>query len=94
MILAAAAHAAGKGPPPPELVEGWQAEKWGLPNPGGRLDQPAGYVSRITTALNVYNAVKSRRSAKNWAEWARKNQQQQSIISMVDLIRKEYATKI
>lgn len=44
----------GEGPPPPELIEAFRAREWGLPEAGGRLDQPAGLVMRMSYALNVY----------------------------------------
>lgn len=44
----------GKGPPPRALVEAFHAKRWGLPEGGGTLDQPAGLITRMTVALNVY----------------------------------------
>ena len=60
MILAAADCAEGKGPPPGELVLGWQAQSWqALPEAGGLRDQPAGLLERMSTSLRVYEAMKT-----------------------------------
>ena len=48
-------YAEGDGPPPQPLIEAWRAQRWGLPNAGGRLDQPAGLVRRMEHALNLYD---------------------------------------
>ena len=58
--MAAADYAEGKGEAPPELRLAFRCQQWNsLPVSGGILDQPAGLVERMTTALNVYNAMKS-----------------------------------
>jgi hypothetical protein len=62
--LAAAEFAEDKGLPPDELRLAFRCQQWGtLPHSGGLFDQPAGLVERMTTAINVYNAVKAWRSA-------------------------------
>lgn len=47
-------YADGEGTPPPELIEAFRSRDWSLPEPGGRLDQPAGLVMRMSYALNLY----------------------------------------
>jgi len=49
-------YAEGKGPPPQVLIRALECRQWGLPEiHGGRGDQPAGLLSRMTYALNVYD---------------------------------------
>ena len=55
-MRAVALYAEDKGPPPVELIEGFRSRQWGLPEAGGRLDQPAGLVMQMNYALQVYDA--------------------------------------
>lgn len=65
MIRAAAKHAYGKGPPPPELELALNAREWGsLPEAGGIRDQPAGLLRNMRLALNTYETAKSYRARK------------------------------
>jgi len=90
MILAAAACAEGKGPPPPELDLAWQAESWqALPEDGGLRNQIAGELSRMAVALNVYRAVKGWKSSAVWAQWAKDNPQSWEMVQMVLELRKD-----
>jgi hypothetical protein len=89
MILAAAACAERKGPPPPELTLAWQSRSWGaLPEGGGLRDQRAGDLARMSAALNTYEAVREWRSAKAWASWSKEHPEQWEIVSMVLRMRK------
>ena len=54
-----------KHPPPPELTLALQCDQWGsLPEPGGVRDQRIGELSKMTTALNVFRAMKGYRDAQ------------------------------
>lgn len=57
--MAAAECGEWGGPPPLDLVRAWRIERWGDPFGGGWYDWPAGWLTRMTTALNVYNAFDS-----------------------------------
>ncbi len=77
-------------PPPPELTLALQCDQWGtLPEPGGVRDQRIGELSRMTTALNVYRAVKGFRDAqgkKGKKAWRDANPQAYQIyLDVVDL---------
>ncbi len=79
-----------KKPPPPELTLALQCDQWGsLPEPGGVRDQRIGELSRMTTALNVYRAVKGFRDAqgkKGKKAWRDANPQAYQIyLDVVDL---------
>lgn len=88
MILAAAACAEGKGPPPPELEQAWQARNWrALPEPGGLRDQRVGELRRMAAVVNVYDAVCSHRRSTNWAEWAKRNPEMFRLINTVQRLR-------
>ena len=80
----------GKNPPPPELTLALQCDQWGsLPEPGGVRDQRIGELQRMTSALNVYRAVKGYRDAggkggkKAWRE--QNPQAYQIYLDVVDL---------
>jgi len=91
MILAAAACAEGKGQPPPELMLGWEMERFhALPEPGGLRDQIAGEVMRCRAVLNVYGAFQSFRGSRNWAAWSKTNQTQWAIVSQVMELREAH----
>lgn len=85
-------YAEGKGPPPQALVDGWRARQWGLPEAGGRLDQPAGMVARMTHALNLYElwsgylAAEARGDGVQW-----KNSDPQRARAINDLLRDKLA---
>ena len=94
MILAAAAHAEGKGPPPPELELAWQAEAWrALPEAGGLLDQRAGELDRMAAALNVYRAFRGWKGSTNWATWANGNKEAWRVVQTVLEMRENARTK-
>ena len=91
MILAAAACAEGKGSPPPELMLGWEMERFhALPEPGGLRDQIAGEVMRCRAVLNVYGAFQAFRGSRNWAAWSKSNQSQWAIVSQVMELREAH----
>jgi hypothetical protein len=41
------------------LKRAWRIEKWGDPFGGGWYDWPAGWLTRMNVALNVYNTFAS-----------------------------------
>jgi len=85
-------YAEGKGPPPQELIEAFQARQWGLPEPGGRLDQQAGLVVRMTYALNVYDLWSGYLRAEKQghaSEW--KNADPQCARAINDILRGKLA---
>lgn len=91
MILAAAACADGKGPPPPELELAWQARAWStLPEPGGLRDQRAGELQRMAAVLNTYDAWRARTQHANWAKWAKESPESWRIVSYVLKLRKQH----
>lgn len=66
MTLAAAAYGRALGqrqtntpPPPIELVAAWRTRDYGLPRGQGWRNEPAGYIDKMTHALNVYTAFKA-----------------------------------
>lgn len=84
LILAAAEAALYDDPPPADLREVWLSKKWGLPNGGGRNDQPFGYIRRLTIMNNVYEACSQyRMAAGRLAEWSRTNPDAAHIVSTV-----------
>ena len=94
MILAAAACAEGNGQPPPELMLGWEMERFhALPEPGGLRDQIAGEMLRCRAALNVYGAFQAFRASNNWAAWAKTNKSQWAIVSQVTQLREAHGNQ-
>ncbi len=85
-------YAEGKGPPPPELIEGFRSREWGLPDPGGRLDQPAGLVAKMDYALNVYetwSAFLRAEAAGDSIKWKNADPQRARFIN--DILRGKLA---
>jgi hypothetical protein len=41
--------------PPPILAQAFDIDRWGLPEAGGTLDQPAGLLRKAGYALSIYN---------------------------------------
>jgi hypothetical protein len=90
MILAVADCADGKGPPPGELQLAWQARGWGaLPEAGGLLDQPAGLLDRMSTALSVYDALAAykKRPAGHELEFSQKNPREWDVVLRIRELR-------
>lgn len=77
--MAAAASGRYGDPPPPLLVQAWDAKRWGLPEAGGTNDQPAGLLRKFGVLLNDYDAFRAYRQAlttynnKALAEWESAN---------------------
>jgi len=90
MILAVADCAEGKGPPPGELILGWQARRWGaLPEAGGLLDQPSGLLERMSTCLNVHDAMSAYKQSPGGheGEFSASNPQAWAWVLMVRALR-------
>lgn len=53
----------------------WRVQRWGDPYGTGWMDWPAGLRSKMDTALNVYNLLKSAQTvqAGGMAKWATAN---------------------
>ena len=75
-------------PPPPLLRKAWEAERWGLPEAGGTLDQPAGLLAKFGVILNDYNACRAYRQAlyryndpKDLAHWEAKNEPAMKLVT-------------
>lgn len=72
--------------PPDELHLAFRCQQWNvLPNPGGLLDQPAGLVDKMTTCLNVYNAMKAWKQVdqSKIAEFTRNNPDTWEVVQRV-----------
>lgn len=55
--------AEGEGPPPPELLLGWQCERFHcLPDLAGYYDQDYKTMTHMTALMNVHSVVKRWRS--------------------------------
>ena len=87
-MLEAAASAQWDQPAPEELQMAWDCQRWNtLPEPGGLLDQPAGYVHRMNVALNVHDAFQSRQSAEDHVGWTEKHPRAWKIVAHIERIR-------
>jgi hypothetical protein len=60
-----------------------------LPNAGGLNDQPAGLVTRMAVAENVYDSIKAWRKAPDWSKWSTANPDAWRIVQMVAEMRIE-----
>jgi len=81
--------AENKGAPPPELTLAWSCKQWQtLPEPGGRRDQRAGELERMSAAINTYDAIRAFRASKNWAEFAKRNPGAMAAIARVRELRR------
>ncbi len=79
-----------KAQPPPELRLAWQAISYhALPEVGGLFDQPAGLLSRITQAYNVWIAFKRycQRDVNKHKEWVEANPDLYETILRVNKLR-------
>jgi len=74
------------------LVLGWQVLRYGaMPELGGLNAQAAGLIPRMSTALNVYDAVRSQAQAKDNVAWAKANPGLREIYGNVMKLRAEVA---
>lgn len=86
-MLAAAECAEHGRHPPPDLALAWSVERWqGFA--GNLLDQDAGLVHRMQSALNVYDAFAGYQQAINsgtkGADWSSANPRAWAIIATVE----------
>lgn len=51
------------------------------------FDQPAGLLSKLTLAMNVYLAVNGAKKADDWSAWAKENPQLAEIWTWVSKVR-------
>lgn len=92
MMAAAADFAEEKGEPPPVLILALDCEFYrALPKGGGVLDQPAGLLRKMRTALNVFRAFieykREGRQAGRMAKWRSENEQIWEIVAEVNKVR-------
>ena len=70
-MLSAAAAARGNGQAPPQLTRIWRYKRWGLGRP---IDEMSAREVKIMQTLdNVYETVRSYRTANNVTELAKRN---------------------
>ena len=62
-----------------------------MPKAGGLEDQPAGLVSRMAVAENIYDAQKALRGATDKVQFLAKNPDARRIIDKVIELRKQAA---
>ena len=90
LALDVADYVENEASPPPELLDAWDATSYGaLPEAGGLLDQPMGYILRMTIANNVYQAFRGMRDANDIKQWADSNKQAWAIVGRVKRIQQE-----
>ena len=90
-MLESADAAEGVGTYPAELELALLCERWNsLPDPGGILDQKVGVLARMTTALNVFNAIRSEQNRGNMklAEWSRQYPDTYRTLIRVEKLRR------
>jgi hypothetical protein len=68
------------------MCESWHS----LPESGGILDQPAGLLHRMSSVLNVYNALKEYYASDDGDLWLEKNPDGADIVSRVAMMRSEH----
>jgi len=89
-VLASADAAEGVGAMPAELELALICQHWGsLPEAGGILDQPVGLLKKMTTVLNIYNAVISEKQRGNMSlvEWSKSNPAAYKTIIRIERLR-------
>lgn len=88
--MAVALYVDDKGPPPLELVYGWQAYDFHqLPCPGGLRDQPYNLLRCIRAAYNAWNAYREYIDNQLSAKWVEKNPEKwKVIVAMLELVAK------
>lgn len=63
----------------------WHCERWAaLPEAGGLLDQPAGLLTQMTAAVNVYNAFKTLARGNNIMQLAKEQPHILKIVTQVE----------
>ena len=77
---AVAAHVLDDAPPPADLVTALNCRHWHT----DIMSLPAGWLRRMNTALNVYDALTSWQAASgHTAEWTRRNPQAWELVSAI-----------
>ncbi len=73
------------------LKEAFLSQQWGLPHAGGWADAGNWPQSeKMAKVLNLYEAVKAWRNAKNVVQWSEANPHQWSIVQNLIVARKAY----
>lgn len=89
-MLEAAASAQWDHPAPKELQMAWDCQRWGVPPDGVSLaDQPAGLISKMNVAINVFDSFQSRQAADDHVVWTEKNPRAWKIVAHVERIRRD-----
>lgn len=78
-----------KHPPPQELREAWRYKRWGPPNAGGRMDQPAGLIERMEVAENVYRVMSDYKAvpSKDLGKWIKDHKEQYKMWKTIQKLR-------
>ena len=91
-MQASADAAEGIGAMPAELEMALLCERWNsLPDAGGVLDQKVGLLARMTTALNVFRAIKNEqnRGDMKLSEWSRQHPDTYRTLVRVEKLRRK-----
>ena len=92
LVLESADAAEGVGAYPAELEMALLCERWNsLPDAGGVLDQKVGLLARMTTALNVFRAIRSEQNRGNmkFSDWSRQYPDTWRTLVRVEKLRRE-----
>lgn len=82
--MATALYIDGKGPPPTELLYGWQAYDFhALPCPGGLRDQPYNLMRRMRVCYNAWTAYKDYIDNQLNVKWVEKNPEKWKIVVVI-----------
>lgn len=77
---------------PKELELEFKVRNYGvLPEAGGLRDQRVGELDRMTTARNVYDAVRGFKEASDWLQWRRQQPHLWKIWNLVLELRDDGA---
>lgn len=73
-------------PPPKEFIDLGHIDRFGVRAVMGRDELAYHEIQAMLTAENIINAYRSRKLAKNWAEWAQQNQQADELLKEVEIM--------
>jgi hypothetical protein len=93
LILACADYAEHKATDAPRELEIWfDWSSFNLPyTAGGQADQPYALMRRIRAARNVYEAMHTLRTTKDWGRMQEQNPGAWEIVEMVTRLREDIA---
>ena len=92
MLAAALAAEDDKAPVPQDLLDAWDCQRYNVPFDGiSLMDQPAGKIQRMNSALNVFDAFDSRRRAiingMDMREWSEQYPRTWRIVGKIERMR-------